>query len=200
MLWRQGYAVRVARRGERGLAQVSNCIQHAVRLHRSACFCNHEPDSCKCTAGWCSFMYCGSQFRQLVRGCATRQLRRGTPGHSRESVMSSAAEDVVQKRPRAVKIGTHSGSFHCDEALGCYLLRKTAQFEGAPVTRRSDFNTYLVPRRTATWILSCAGAASCPSPRPVTARMALRTCLSKAVDIDRAFHYTTWSPTSACSP
>lgn len=24
-----------------------------------------------------------------------------------------------------MKIGTHNGSFHCDEALGCALLRRT---------------------------------------------------------------------------
>lgn len=57
--------------------------------------------------------------------------------------MSAAADEGVPKRPRAVKIGTHSGSFHCDEALGCYLLRQTAQFEGAPVTRRCDFKRLL---------------------------------------------------------
>mmetsp|Transcript_6243 Transcript_6243/g.13100 ORF Transcript_6243/g.13100 Transcript_6243/m.13100 type:complete len:386 (+) Transcript_6243:74-1231(+) len=35
-------------------------------------------------------------------------------------------------------IGTHSGTFHCDEALGCFLLRRTAQFRDSPVTRTRD--------------------------------------------------------------
>ena len=35
-------------------------------------------------------------------------------------------------------IATHSGSFHCDEALGCYLLRQTQAFEGAGVLRTRD--------------------------------------------------------------
>ena len=40
---------------------------------------------------------------------------------------------------KAVKtIGTHSGTFHCDEALGCFLLRRTKQFANATVTRSRD--------------------------------------------------------------
>lgn len=37
-----------------------------------------------------------------------------------------------------VKIGTHSGSFHCDEALGCWLLKHTTQFKNADVVRSRD--------------------------------------------------------------
>eukprot|EP00887_Chlorella_sp_A99_P007019 scaffold2.g7019.t1 len=37
-----------------------------------------------------------------------------------------------------VRIGTHSGSFHADEALGCFLLKQTAKFEGADVVRTRD--------------------------------------------------------------
>lgn len=37
-----------------------------------------------------------------------------------------------------VKIGTHSGSFHCDEALGCFLLRQTDTFKDAEVVRTRD--------------------------------------------------------------
>jgi len=36
------------------------------------------------------------------------------------------------------RIGTHSGTFHCDEALACFLLRRTKEFEGASVTRSRD--------------------------------------------------------------
>ena len=32
-------------------------------------------------------------------------------------------------------IGTHSGTFHCDEALGCYLLKLTDQYKSAEVVR-----------------------------------------------------------------
>ncbi len=34
--------------------------------------------------------------------------------------------------------GTHSGSFHCDEALGCFLLQQTTKFGGADIVRSRD--------------------------------------------------------------
>lgn len=37
-----------------------------------------------------------------------------------------------------VQIGTHSGTFHCDEALGCFLLNQTGKFEDAGVVRSRD--------------------------------------------------------------
>ena len=40
-----------------------------------------------------------------------------------------------------LKIGTHSGSFHCDEALGCFLLHQTAKFAGAEIVRTRDPET-----------------------------------------------------------
>ncbi|PNH03653.1 hypothetical protein TSOC_010264 [Tetrabaena socialis] len=42
------------------------------------------------------------------------------------------------KRPMAPRIGTHSGTFHCDEALGCWLLKQTAQFRDADIVRTRD--------------------------------------------------------------
>ena len=35
-------------------------------------------------------------------------------------------------------IGTHSGTFHCDEALGCFLLHQTPRFKGSEVVRSRD--------------------------------------------------------------
>ena len=35
----------------------------------------------------------------------------------------------------AATVGTHSGTFHCDEALGCYLLRLTGRFKDAKIVR-----------------------------------------------------------------
>lgn len=37
-----------------------------------------------------------------------------------------------------VRIGTHSGSFHCDEALGCFLLRQTKVYKDAEIVRTRD--------------------------------------------------------------
>ena len=52
----------------------------------------------------------------------------------------SALEPKKQKTTTfmAATIGTHSGTFHCDEALGCFLLHQTKQFAGAEIVRTRD--------------------------------------------------------------
>eukprot|EP00798_Chlamydomonas_sp_ICE-L_P020383 gene20383-27154_t len=37
-----------------------------------------------------------------------------------------------------VKIGTHSGTFHCDEALGSWMLHQTEKFSNAEIVRSRD--------------------------------------------------------------
>ncbi len=42
------------------------------------------------------------------------------------SCAARACMTTGNSRKRAmVRIGTHDGTFHCDEALGCYMLRRT---------------------------------------------------------------------------
>ena len=41
----------------------------------------------------------------------------------------------------AVTIGTHSGTFQADEALGVWLLRQLPQYATAPLTRSRDQTT-----------------------------------------------------------
>ncbi|GJV74640.1 UPF0160 protein-like protein [Tanacetum coccineum] len=36
------------------------------------------------------------------------------------------------------KVGTHNGSFHCDEALGCFMIRLTDKYSGAEIVRSRD--------------------------------------------------------------
>ncbi|GLU17572.1 hypothetical protein SLE2022_339330 [Rubroshorea leprosula] len=36
------------------------------------------------------------------------------------------------------RVGTHNGSFHCDEALGCFMIRLTDKFSNAEVVRSRD--------------------------------------------------------------
>ncbi|XP_011070374.1 UPF0160 protein C27H6.8 [Sesamum indicum] len=36
------------------------------------------------------------------------------------------------------RVGTHNGSFHCDEALGCFMIRLTEKFSGAHIVRTRD--------------------------------------------------------------
>ena len=52
-------------------------------------------------------------------------------------VMSVTSPSTTTKR-KMVQIGTHNGSFHCDEALGCYLLQKTDRFKDTEVVRSRD--------------------------------------------------------------
>ena len=44
-------------------------------------------------------------------------------GVGASAVMAAAAADAGAKRKKTA-IGTHSGTFHCDEALGCYMVRE----------------------------------------------------------------------------
>ena len=37
-----------------------------------------------------------------------------------------------------MRVGTHNSSFHCDEALGCFLIHLTFQFAGTDVVRTRD--------------------------------------------------------------
>ncbi|GMH26737.1 hypothetical protein Nepgr_028580 [Nepenthes gracilis] len=36
------------------------------------------------------------------------------------------------------RVGTHNGSFHCDEALGCFMIRLTDKFSVAEIVRTRD--------------------------------------------------------------
>ncbi|XP_056646615.1 MYG1 protein [Diorhabda sublineata] len=43
------------------------------------------------------------------------------------------------KNPKvSKKIGTHSGVFHCDEALACYMLKQLPEYEDAEIIRTRD--------------------------------------------------------------
>ena len=42
------------------------------------------------------------------------------------------------KRKMAKKVATHNGTFHCDEALGCFMIRLTDKFADAEIVRTRD--------------------------------------------------------------
>lgn len=43
------------------------------------------------------------------------------------------------KSPRILKkIGTHSGVFHCDEALACFMLKQLPEYVDADIVRSRD--------------------------------------------------------------
>uniref|UniRef100_A0A023GN45 Putative secreted protein n=1 Tax=Amblyomma triste TaxID=251400 RepID=A0A023GN45_AMBTT len=50
-----------------------------------------------------------------------------------------AGEPPTKKPAAMVKtIGTHNGTFHCDEALACFLLKQLAEYKDATVVRSRD--------------------------------------------------------------
>ena len=75
----------------------------------------------------------------IIQGCLMLLLRRPsylyTQIHCSRVMVSSSLGGAKRKM---VKIGTHSGSFHCDEALGCFLLRQTDTFKYAEIVRTRD--------------------------------------------------------------
>lgn len=59
--------------------------------------------------------------------------------HSHASTSADQSQNLLSKKTKMSKtIGTHSGTFHCDEALGCFLLQQTAVFSGADIVRTRD--------------------------------------------------------------
>jgi hypothetical protein len=50
------------------------------------------------------------------------------------------AASPPSQRPKTehVTIGTHSGNFHCDEALACYMLKKLPEYGDAIIVRSRD--------------------------------------------------------------
>ena len=45
-------------------------------------------------------------------------------------ILSKATDEVLK-----TAIGTHSGTFHCDEALACGMLKLLPQFKDVPIVR-----------------------------------------------------------------
>lgn len=44
----------------------------------------------------------------------------------------------VSSKKQCVRIGTHSGSFHCDEALACFMLKQLPEYRDALIVRTRD--------------------------------------------------------------
>lgn len=54
------------------------------------------------------------------------------------SMAFSAASPTSPQPTTKKRIGTHNGSFHCDEALGCFMIRLTDSFSNAEIVRTRD--------------------------------------------------------------
>ncbi|ALC47116.1 CG11980 [Drosophila busckii] len=50
----------------------------------------------------------------------------------------SAEEATPPKRSMPAVIGTHSGTFHCDEVVACFMLKQLPEYENAEIFRSRD--------------------------------------------------------------
>jgi len=83
------------------------------------------------------------RFRRCVRGLAGPSPRRQMAGSTRFGPASLAEMEIVSKaeelpKPPTLLIGTHDGSFHCDEVCAVALLKMLAAYERAVVVRTRD--------------------------------------------------------------
>ncbi|XP_034664488.1 UPF0160 protein [Drosophila subobscura] len=52
--------------------------------------------------------------------------------------LTRMADASPPKRPTPIWIGTHSGTFHCDEVVACFMLRQLPEYENAEIFRSRD--------------------------------------------------------------
>ncbi|XP_057812787.2 uncharacterized protein LOC131026814 isoform X5 [Cryptomeria japonica] len=58
--------------------------------------------------------------------------------HAEAEDLHSAKRSKLNNNDNTKKVGTHNGSFHCDEALACYMIRLTNKFRDAHIVRTRD--------------------------------------------------------------
>ncbi|KAL3499081.1 hypothetical protein ACH5RR_041813 [Cinchona calisaya] len=54
------------------------------------------------------------------------------------ATFSTSSSPTTSSNPSTKRVGTHNGSFHCDEALGCFMIRLTHKFSSAQIVRTRD--------------------------------------------------------------
>uniref|UniRef100_A0A7S0HHK7 MYG1 protein n=1 Tax=Hanusia phi TaxID=3032 RepID=A0A7S0HHK7_9CRYP len=67
---------------------------------------------------------------------STRHRLRLRGGFSAEHLRMANSGSEAKKR-----IGTHDGTFHCDEVMACWMLHQTKEFAGAQIVRTRDVKT-----------------------------------------------------------
>jgi len=83
-----------------------------------------------------------SRLRRLVVQSAApanqrrRSSKRGVLSAERAAALYRSLQSFSAMTSRS--IGTHSGTFHCDEALACYMLRLLPEFRDASIIRTRD--------------------------------------------------------------
>lgn len=70
-----------------------------------------------------------SRLSRDARSGGFHNLLRWQETYSRDAALGTMAGKS------AVRIGTHDGTFHCDEALACALLKLLPQYKDASIVR-----------------------------------------------------------------
>lgn len=69
----------------------------------------------------------------------------------RQRVESGASADEAGGVAGKKRVGTHNGTFHCDEALGCFMLRLTSKYKDADIIRTRGQEVRHHPRAALAW-------------------------------------------------
>ncbi|KAL6005671.1 hypothetical protein ACLOJK_006242 [Asimina triloba] len=79
-----------------------------------------------------SYPFLALSFSSNAIACSRFLFMAASPS----SAFCTAASPSPSPPPK--RVGTHNGSFHCDEALGCFMIRLTDKFKGAEIVRTRD--------------------------------------------------------------
>ena len=60
--------------------------------------------------------------------------QKSTSGHG-EDVSDQSPKKTETTESQAMLIGTHYGTFHCDEALACFMLKQLPEYKDAKIIR-----------------------------------------------------------------
>ncbi|XP_030633296.1 MYG1 exonuclease [Chanos chanos] len=71
-----------------------------------------------------------------TRTCTTAETAFVSKAHRRYMHSPKAKRHCSNMSP--VKIGTHNGTFHCDEVLACFFLRQLSEYKDAEIVRTRD--------------------------------------------------------------
>jgi hypothetical protein len=92
---------------------------------------------------------------------------------TKTSKVGFALGDLVSHTHSSQVIGTHNGTFHCDEALAVFLLRLTSAYQGAGESRHCA--CYSLSSYVQTW--NALAIPRCSTP--VTSSLMLAECMMR---------------------
>ena len=104
----------------------------------------------------------GNRLVNLVRTSVNTEplaiLKQRTIMTTSVAAVAPASADSLTgvKRKATTRVGTHNGTFHCDEVLGCFMIRLTDRYSEAEIVRTRDQTV-----RCCSNIYCCKHCTSC---------------------------------------